>query len=75
MIGLMYAAGGIAIWGGSPLAGFILDSTLPNLSYTPVIMTAGGSMLLGAVCVSSWAYFHWRATRLPTGRVNSLDTL
>ncbi|KAI1317523.1 hypothetical protein EDD11_008330 [Mortierella claussenii] len=63
MIGLMYGAGGLAMWGGSPLAGYILDSTLPNLSYTPVIMTAGGSMIIGALCVSSWAYFHWRATR------------
>ncbi|KAG0351016.1 hypothetical protein BGZ54_003460, partial [Gamsiella multidivaricata] len=49
MIGLMYGAGGVAMWGGSPLAGYILDSTLPNLSYTPVIMTAGGSMILGAI--------------------------
>ncbi|KAG0205395.1 hypothetical protein BGX28_003016 [Mortierella sp. GBA30] len=70
MIGLMYAAGGLAMWGGSPLAGFILDSTLPNLSYTPVIMTAGGSMILGAVCVTSWAYFNWRANRsVLAGRV------
>ncbi|KAF9999848.1 hypothetical protein BGZ80_003311 [Entomortierella chlamydospora] len=63
MIGLMYGAGGLAMWGGSPLAGYILDSTLPNLSYTPVIMTAGISLVLGAICVTSWAYFHWRATR------------
>ncbi|KAF9352407.1 hypothetical protein BGX26_009768 [Mortierella sp. AD094] len=63
MIGLMYGAGGLAMWGGSPLAGYILDSTLPNLSYTPVIMTAGISLVLGAICVTSWAYFHWRTTR------------
>ncbi|KAF9584742.1 hypothetical protein BGW38_005326 [Lunasporangiospora selenospora] len=64
MIGLMYAAGGIAIWVGSPLAGFILDSTLPNLSYTPVIITAGISMISGAIFVTSWAYFHRRAERI-----------
>ncbi|KAG0267498.1 hypothetical protein BG011_004532 [Mortierella polycephala] len=63
MIGLVYAAGGLAMWGGSPLAGFILDSTRPNLSYTPVIITAGVSMILGAVCVTSWAYFNWRSNR------------
>ncbi|KAF9956681.1 hypothetical protein BGZ72_002567 [Mortierella alpina] len=63
MIGLMYGAGGLAMWGGSPLAGYILDSTRPNLSYTPVIMTAGGSLVLGALCVTSWAYFNWRANR------------
>ncbi|KAI8361570.1 major facilitator superfamily domain-containing protein [Mortierella sp. GBAus27b] len=44
MIGLMYAAGGLAMWGGSPLAGYILDMTRPNLTYTPVIMTAGASL-------------------------------
>ncbi|KAF9433392.1 hypothetical protein BGZ76_009508 [Entomortierella beljakovae] len=63
MIGLMYGAGGLAMWGGSPLAGYILDSTLPDLSYKPVIMTAGISLVLGAICVTSWAYFHWKATR------------
>ncbi|KAF9173116.1 hypothetical protein BGX21_003719 [Mortierella sp. AD011] len=63
MIGLMYGAGGLAMWGGSPLAGYILDLTLPNLSYTPVIMTASISLVLGAIFVTSWAYFHWRATR------------
>ncbi|KAF9105830.1 hypothetical protein BGX27_009419 [Mortierella sp. AM989] len=63
MIGLMYGVGGLAMWGGSPLAGYILDSTLPNLSYTPVIMTAGISLVLGAICITSWVYFNWRATR------------
>ncbi|KAF9192712.1 hypothetical protein BGZ50_008269 [Haplosporangium sp. Z 11] len=63
MIGLVYAAGGLAMWGGSPLAGFILDSTRPNLSYVPVIMTAGASMIFGAICVTSWAYFNWKANR------------
>ncbi|KAF9551618.1 hypothetical protein EC957_006511 [Mortierella hygrophila] len=76
MIGLMYAVGGIAIWVGSPLAGFILDSTLPNLSYTPVIWTAGVSVLLAAVFVTSWAIFHWRAIRTPSaGRLQTIDTL
>lgn len=63
MIGLMYAAGGLAMWGGSPLAGYILDMTRPNLTYTPVIMTAGASVIVGALCVTVWAYLHWRATR------------
>ncbi|KAF8929569.1 hypothetical protein BGZ47_000980 [Haplosporangium gracile] len=76
MIGLMYAVGGIAIWVGSPLAGFILDSTLPNLSYTPVIWTAGASVLLAALFVTSWAIFHWRAIRTPVaGRLQTIDTL
>jgi hypothetical protein len=76
MIGLMYAVGGIAIWVGSPLAGFILDSTLPNLSYTPVIWTAGVSVLLAAMFVTSWAIFHWRAIRTPAaGRLQVIDTL
>ncbi|KAF9906919.1 hypothetical protein EC991_011482 [Linnemannia zychae] len=76
MIGLMYAVGGIAIWVGSPLAGFILDSTLPNLSYTPVIWTAGASVLLAALFVTSWAIFHWRAIRTPAaGRLHTISTL
>ncbi|KAF9106230.1 hypothetical protein BGX29_010103 [Mortierella sp. GBA35] len=76
MIGLMYAVGGIAIWVGSPLAGFILDSTLPNLSYTPVIWTAGVSVLLAALFVTSWAIFHWRALRTPVaGRLHAIETL
>ncbi|KAG0281964.1 hypothetical protein BGZ95_000029 [Linnemannia exigua] len=76
MIGLMYAVGGIAIWVGSPLAGFILDSTLPNLSYTPVIWTAGVSVLLAAMFVTSWAIFHWRAIRTPiAGRRQSVTVL
>ncbi|KAG0298545.1 hypothetical protein BGZ96_010591 [Linnemannia gamsii] len=76
MIGLMYAVGGIAIWVGSPLAGFILDSTLPNLSYTPVIWTAGVSVLLAAMFVTSWAVFHWRAIRTPAAcRLQAINTL
>ncbi|KAF9150697.1 hypothetical protein BG015_007486 [Linnemannia schmuckeri] len=76
MIGLMYAVGGIAIWVGSPLAGFILDSTLPNLSYTPVIWTAGVSVLLAALFVTSWAIFHWRAIRTPVaGRLQTIEIL
>ncbi|KAF9933616.1 hypothetical protein FBU30_005055 [Linnemannia zychae] len=76
MIGLMYAMGGIAIWVGSPLAGFILDSTLPNLSYMPVIWTAGVSVLLGAVFITSWAIFHWRALRTPVaGRLDAIAAL
>ncbi|KAF9391272.1 hypothetical protein CPB97_007078 [Podila verticillata] len=61
-IGLMYAASGLGILGGSPLAGFLLDSTL-HTSYLPVTMTAGASMTLGALCISSWVYFRWRAKK------------
>ncbi|KAF9411092.1 hypothetical protein BGZ94_001446 [Podila epigama] len=60
MIGLMYGAGGLAMWGGSPLAGAILESTKPNLSYVPVIITTGVSLLLGALCITSWWFFHRR---------------
>ncbi|KAF9896831.1 hypothetical protein BX616_006679, partial [Lobosporangium transversale] len=74
-IGLMYGAGGLVMWGGSPLAGYILDSTLPNLSYTPVIVTAGVSMVVGAICVTAWAYFHWRAKRPVTKDVRSKECL
>ncbi|KAF9185226.1 hypothetical protein BGZ51_002715 [Haplosporangium sp. Z 767] len=62
-IGLMYAAGGLGMLGGAPLAGFLLDVTLPNISYLPVILTAGVTMLLGALCISCWAYLNWKATR------------
>ncbi|KAF9286841.1 hypothetical protein BGZ74_001214 [Mortierella antarctica] len=72
MIGLMYGAGGIAMWGGSPLAGHILEMTKPNLSYKPVIATAGASLVLGAICCTSWAYFHRRAVqRAQASRVDS----
>jgi len=76
MIGLMYGAGGIAMWGGSPLAGHILEMTKPNLSYKPVIATAGASLVLGAMCCTSWAYFHRRAVqRAQATRVDTSLTL
>ncbi|KAF9318816.1 hypothetical protein BG003_010544 [Podila horticola] len=76
MIGLMYGAGGIAMWGGSPLAGHILEMTKPNLSYKPVIATAGASLILGAMCCTSWAYFHRRAVqRAQASRVDTSLTL
>ncbi|KAF8987655.1 hypothetical protein BGZ52_003445 [Haplosporangium bisporale] len=76
MIGLMYGAGGIAMWGGSPLAGHILEMTKPNLSYKPVIATAGASLVLGAMCCTSWAYFHRRAVqRAQVSRVDTSLTL
>ncbi|KAG0264933.1 hypothetical protein BG011_005855 [Mortierella polycephala] len=62
-IGLMYAAGGLGMLGGAPLAGFLLDVTLPNTSYLPVILTAGVTMLLGALCISCWAYLNRKASR------------
>ncbi|KAG0339126.1 hypothetical protein BG004_006947 [Podila humilis] len=58
----MYTAGGLGILGGSPLAGFLLDSTL-HTSYLPVTMTAGATMTLGALCVSSWVFFRWRSQK------------
>ena len=72
-IGLMYAAGGLGMIGGAPLAGFLLDITRPNISYLAVTLTAGGTMTLGALGVSSWAYLSWRANRLR--RVKTMDTL
>lgn len=64
IIGFMYAAGGLGMLGGAPLAGFLLDVTKPNITYLPVIMTAGGTMTLGAMCISTWAYLTWKAGRV-----------
>lgn len=63
IIGLMYAAAGLGMIGGAPLAGFLLDVTRPNISYLPVTLTAGATMTLGALCISMWAYLTHRATR------------
>jgi MFS family permease len=57
VIGFMYAASGIGMLAGAPVAGMILGATEPNLSYLPVIMTAGGTLLLGAICITVWVYF------------------
>ncbi|KAF9949416.1 hypothetical protein BGZ65_007345 [Modicella reniformis] len=57
VIGFMYATGGIGILCGAPMAGMILDATKPYISYTPVIMTAGGTLVLGAVCITAWVFF------------------
>ncbi|KAF8941460.1 major facilitator superfamily domain-containing protein [Dissophora ornata] len=57
VIGFMYAASGVGMLAGAPVAGMILDATKPNISYLPVIMTAGGTLLLGAICVSAWVFF------------------
>ncbi|KAF9366127.1 hypothetical protein BGX34_005890 [Mortierella sp. NVP85] len=73
IIGFMYAAGGLGMLGGAPLAGFLLDVTRPDVSYLPVIMTAGGTMTLGALCISTWAYLSWKAERVQ--RVKTADTL
>ncbi|KAG0043538.1 hypothetical protein BGZ83_011289 [Gryganskiella cystojenkinii] len=62
-IGLMYAAAGLGMLGGAPLAGYLLDVTRPTISYLPVTLTAGSTMTLGAIGVSSWAYFNWRSLR------------
>ncbi|KAG0317088.1 hypothetical protein BGZ97_005921 [Linnemannia gamsii] len=62
-IGLMYAAGGLGMLAGAPLAGFLLDITRPNISYLPVTLTAGGTLVLGAVGVTSWFLFNRRARR------------
>ncbi|KAF8968651.1 hypothetical protein BGZ46_010837 [Entomortierella lignicola] len=63
VIGFMYAAGGIGMLAGAPVAGIILDATKPNISYLPVIMTAGGTLVIGAICVSSWAFFRIQAKK------------
>ncbi|KAG0223400.1 major facilitator superfamily domain-containing protein [Mortierella sp. GBAus27b] len=73
IIGMMYAAGGIGMLGGAPLAGFLLDVTRPNVSYLPVTLTAGGTLTVGAICISIWAYLNWKANRLR--RVETTDTL
>ncbi|KAG0330854.1 hypothetical protein BG000_011403 [Podila horticola] len=57
VIGFMYACSGVGMLSGAPIAGMILDSTMPNINYLPVIMTAGGTLLLGAICVTAWVYF------------------
>jgi len=62
-IGFVYFFGGLGMLGGAPLAGFLLDVTRPAISYLPVTLTAGSMMTLGAVCITSWAYFNWRALR------------
>ncbi|KAF9585995.1 hypothetical protein BGW38_010594 [Lunasporangiospora selenospora] len=72
-IGLVYAAGGIGMFGGSPFAGFLLENTRPNISYLPVQMAAGATLTIGAICCTSWAYFHWRAKRVR--RATTVDTL
>ncbi|KAI1316228.1 hypothetical protein EDD11_010275 [Mortierella claussenii] len=72
-IGLMYAAGGLGMLGGAPLAGLLLDVTNPNTSYLPVTMAAGALMTLGALCVTMWAYLDWKARRVR--RVTTMDTL
>lgn len=62
-IGLMYAAAGFGMLAGAPLAGFLLDITKPDISYLPVTLTAGGTLVLGAIGVSSWFLFNRRARR------------
>ncbi|KAF9360907.1 hypothetical protein BGX26_007110 [Mortierella sp. AD094] len=62
-IGLMYAAGGLGMLGGAPLAGFLLDVTQPNTSYLPVTLTSGIAMTLGALCISIWAYLDRKVKR------------
>ncbi|KAF9106228.1 hypothetical protein BGX29_010101 [Mortierella sp. GBA35] len=57
IIGFMYAASGIGMLAGAPVAGMILGATEPNVTYLPVIMTAGGTLLLGAICITAWVYF------------------
>ncbi|KAF9994377.1 hypothetical protein BGZ80_001482 [Entomortierella chlamydospora] len=63
VIGFMYAASGIGMLAGAPVAGMILDATKPNVTYLPVIMTAGGTLLLGAICVSLWVFFRRQAKK------------
>ncbi|KAF9355802.1 hypothetical protein BGX26_006088 [Mortierella sp. AD094] len=62
-MGLMFTAAGLAMFGGAPLAGFLLDVTQPNTSYLPVILASGLAITLGALCVSIWAYLDWKVKR------------
>ncbi|KAG0005679.1 hypothetical protein BGZ79_002950 [Entomortierella chlamydospora] len=62
-MGLMFTAAGLAMFGGAPLAGFLLDVTQPNTSYLPVILASGLAVTLGALCVSIWAYLDWKVKR------------
>ncbi|KAF9342155.1 hypothetical protein BGX26_008222, partial [Mortierella sp. AD094] len=63
VIGFMYAASGTGMLFGAPVAGAILDATKPNINYLPMIMTAGGTLLLGAICISLWAFFRRQAKK------------
>ncbi|KAG0231054.1 hypothetical protein BGW42_000530 [Actinomortierella wolfii] len=63
IIGLMYCSGGLGMLGGTPLAGWLLEMTKPNISYLPSIMTAGASLTASAVCVTGWAFFKARDKR------------
>ncbi|KAF8980425.1 hypothetical protein BGZ46_004210 [Entomortierella lignicola] len=57
LIGLMYASSGFGILAGAPVAGVLLDASKPNITYAPIIFTAGGALLLAAICVSCWVIF------------------
>ncbi|KAG0327065.1 hypothetical protein BGZ99_008405 [Dissophora globulifera] len=72
-IGMMYAAGGLGVLGGAPLAGYLLDITRPNISYLPVTMTAGGTMTLGALGITAWVYLSWKAKSMQ--RFKTSETL
>ncbi|KAF9972047.1 hypothetical protein BGZ73_004905 [Actinomortierella ambigua] len=63
IIGLMYCSGGLGMLGGTPLAGWLLEMTKPNISYLPSIMTAGASLTASAICVTGWAFFKARDER------------
>ncbi|KAG0250181.1 hypothetical protein DFQ27_009520 [Actinomortierella ambigua] len=63
IIGLLYCSGGLGMLGGTPLAGWLLEMTKPNISYLPSIMTAGASLTASAICVTGWAFFKARDER------------
>lgn len=64
VIGFLYAISGIGVLAGAPTAGFLLDASKPNITYTPVIMAAGGALVIGAMCVSTWVIFRRREKKI-----------
>ncbi|KAF9164094.1 hypothetical protein DFQ26_001835 [Actinomortierella ambigua] len=63
VIGFLYAVSGIGMLFGATIAGAILDSTKPNITYLPVIMTAGAMLFIGASCITAWVYFRRKAKK------------
>lgn len=60
VIGFLYAISGIGVLAGAPTAGILLEASKPDVTYTPVILAAGGALVIGAMCVSTWVIFRRR---------------
>ncbi|KAG0238373.1 hypothetical protein BGW42_005606 [Actinomortierella wolfii] len=63
VIGFLYGITAVGMLFGATIAGAILDATKPNLSYIPVIMTAGAMLFVGASGVTAWVYFRRKAKK------------